>query len=331
MTSAHETGVPSSPEQAALESSPWLAWISSPDGGTATAQNVLEWLERLEAELPEHAAACQDDELRLAALWQHMVPKLTDFLPEEVGHVVSAQLEAAARRGAADALVNMVRAERNRLTNSEPANADSEAAVDSHTLRRLLDGIAVDRASTGRAAISEALETLCSIALELELTERRIGSGSAPGELLGDLRDHVTAAAATLRGLPNNVQVRTQADEPLSVAVGRCLNRYSGTLDAGLDWDDRDADVSSESSAALVWVLQELLHHLHGTMAGWVQVNVTTTSGVSMTVATQSRALSSATHEPDWMLRCRLRLQLAGGTIEEVPDEEGSAVEVTLP
>ena len=79
----------------------------------------------------------------------------------------------------------MVRAERNRLTNSEPANADSEAAVDSHTLRRLLDGIAVDRASTGRAAISEALETLCSIALELELTERRIGSGSAPGELLG--------------------------------------------------------------------------------------------------------------------------------------------------
>src|SRR5207237_8078752 len=72
MTSAHETGVPSSPEQAALESSPWLAWISSPDGGTATAQNVLEWLERLEAELPEHAAACQDDELRLAALWQHM-------------------------------------------------------------------------------------------------------------------------------------------------------------------------------------------------------------------------------------------------------------------
>ena len=158
MSSAHEAGVPSSLDAAAPEMAPWLSWISSPDGGTATAQNVLEWLERLEAELPQHAAACQEDELRLAALWQHMVPKLTDFLPEEVGHVVSAQLEAAARRGAADALVNMVRVERNRLTNSEPLTAESEAAVDSLTLRRLLDGIAVDRASTGRAAISEALE-----------------------------------------------------------------------------------------------------------------------------------------------------------------------------
>jgi hypothetical protein len=331
MSSAHQTGGPSSPEAAATEASPWLSWISSPDGGTATAQNVLEWLERLEAELPQHAAACQEDELRLAALWQHMVPKLTDFLPEEVGHVVSAQLEAAARRGAADALVNMVRVERNRLTNSEQLTAESETAVDSHTLRRLLDGIAVDRASTGRAAIAEALETLCSIALELELTERRLGSGSAPSETLADLRDHVTTAATTLRTLPNNVQVRTQADEPLSVAIGRCLSRYSGSLDAGLDWDDRYAEISLESSAALVWVLQELLHHLHGAFAGWVHVTVTTESGVTMTVATQSRTLAVAGHEPDWMLRCRLRLQLAGGTIQEVPDDEGSAVEVTLP
>ena len=331
MSSAHETGVPSTPEAAALETSPWLSWISSPDGGTATAQNVLEWLERLEAELPQHAAACQEDELRLAALWQHMVPKLTDFLPEEVGHVVSAQLEAAARRGAADALVNMVRVERNRLTNSEQLSSDSDGGVDSHTLRRLLDGIAVDRASTGRAATSEALETLCSIALELELTERRLGSGSAPSETLADLRDHVTAAAKTLRSLPNNVQVRAQADEPLSVAVGRCISRYAGTLDAGLEWDDPDAEVSPESAAALVWVLQELLHHLHGTTSGWAQVTVSTGAEVTMHLATQSRSLATDGHEPDWLLRCRLRLQLANGTIREVPDDEGSAVEVTLP
>ena len=67
------------------------------------------------------------------------------------------------------------------------------------------------------------------------------------------------------------------------------------------------------------------------TLAGWVQVTVTTDSGVTMTVATQSRALATGGHEPDWMLRCRLRLQLADGTIQEVPDEEGSAVEVSLP
>jgi hypothetical protein len=331
VTKAQETSAPSLPEAAANESSPWVTWIAAPDGGPASAQGVLEWLERLHAELPQHAAACQDDELRLAALWRHMVPKLTEFLPDEVGHVVSAQLEAAARRGAADALVEMVRVERDRLTLADHAGPESAPAVDSETLRRLLDGIATDRASTGRAAIAEALETLCSIALELELTERRLGSGSAPSETLADLRDHVTLAAATLRSLPNNVQVRTQADEQLSVAVHRCLSRYSGTLDAELDWQDEGAQVSAESAAALLWALQEVLHHLHGGMAGWVRVTVSTAPGVTMTLTTPSTSIASSGREPDWMLRCRLRLQLAGGHIRDIPVDEGSSVEVTLP
>jgi hypothetical protein len=331
VTNPRETSATNLPEAAANESSPWLSWIASPEGGALSTQSVLDWLERLHAELPQHAAACQDDELRLAALWRHMVPKLTEFLPDEVGHVVSAQLEAAARRGAADALVEMVRVERNRLAAADHAVAEPEQAVDSDTLRRLLDGIATDRASTGRAAIAEALETLCSIALELELTERRIGSGSAPSETLADLRDHVTRAAATLRSLPHNVQVRTQADEQLSVAVRRCLSRYAGTLDAGLEWEDSDAPVGAESTAALLWTLQELLHHLHGAMGGWVQVTVTTTAGVTMTLTTPSTSFAMSGREPDWMLRCRLRLQLADGHIREVAVAEGSSVEVTLP
>jgi hypothetical protein len=331
VTKAQETGVPSLPEAVAGESSPWVSWITSPEGGAVSTQSVLDWLERLDAELPQHAAACQDDELRLAALWRHMVPKLTEFLPDEVGHVVSAQLEAAARRGAADALVEMVRVERHRLAAADHALAEPEAAVDSETLRRLLDGIATDRASTGRAAIAEALETLCSIALELELTERRLGSGSPPSETLADLRDHVTKAAATLRGLPNNVQVRTQSDEQLSVAVRRCLSRYSGALEAALEWEDSEAPVGAESAAALLWVLQELLHHLHGGMAGWVQVTVTSAPELTMALATPSTSLATSGREPDWMLRCRLRLQLAGGEIREVPADNGSRVLVTLP
>jgi len=319
-------------ESTAPEAAPWLAWIAAEVPEPAGTESVVEWLQRLQDALPEHAAACREDEQRLAMLWQHMVPKLTDFLPEEVGHVVASQLEAAARRGAADALVEMVRVERDRLADAEHPMSDQDpAAVDAATLRRLLDGIATDRASTGRAAIAEALETLCSIALELELTERRLGAGSAPSDTLADLRDHVVSAASTLRSLPNHVQVRAQSDEDLTIAVQRCLNRYTGSLETELEWDGLGNGVSPESASAAIWVLQELLHHLHGTMAGRVHIVVTTTSGLLLQLTTPSNAFAIRDHEPDWLLRCRLRLQLAGGAVTEGPTEAGSAVAVQLP
>jgi hypothetical protein len=317
------------------EAAPWLSWIGASDGDPDSLSTVLVWLERLEGELPEHADACRDEEVRLGALWRHMVPKLAQFLPEEISHVVSAQLDAAARRGAANALVDLVRAERRRLASANTLTPGVEenaaSGVDAGTLRRLLEGIATDRASTGRAAVAEALETLCSIALELELTERRLGAGSsAIGETLTSLRDHVTEAAHTLRALPNNVQVRPQTDEQLEVAVRRCLGRYTGTLEARLDWSGGEPE-NRESASALLWVLQELLHHLHGSVAGWVTVTVEVQPSIQMTLTTPTASFHAGDVEPDWLLRGRLRLQLAGGWIRELPQENGSAVEVWLP
>jgi hypothetical protein len=319
-------------EQAASDATPWRSWIAGDDAVLPVLPTVQEWLERLEEQLAGHAAASHDDEARLAALWSHMVPKLSHFLPDEISHVVAAQLHAAARRGAADALAELVSAERRRLGEIAVAPATgADDGVDAATLRGLLDGIAADRATTARVVIAEALETLCSIALDLELTERRLSSGTAKlGETLSDLRNHITTAAATLRALPNNVEVRPAADEQLAGAVRRCLDRYSGALTAALSWSGAGRE-NPESSAALLWVLQELLHRLHGTLAGYVEVSVDVDPGVTMRVFTPSGAFQLHGAEPDWLLRCRLRLKLAGGSIHQVAADGGSCLEVWLP
>jgi hypothetical protein len=319
-------------DQAAADNAPWRSWIAGDDTDLPVLPSVQEWLERLEEQLAAHAVASHDDEARLAALWSHMVPKLGNFLPEEVSHVVTAQINAAARRGAADALAELVSAERRRLGDIAVAPASPpEGGVDAATLRGLLDGVATDRATTGRVVIAEALETLCSIALDLELTERRLSSGSAKiGETLADLRDHITTAAATLRALPNNVAVRPEADEQLAAAVGRCLDRYAGALTAKLSWSGAGRE-NPESSAALLWVLQELLHRLHGTLAGCVEVSVDVGPNMTMRVFTPSSAFQVQGAEPDWLLRCHLRLKLAGGSVHEVAADGGSCLEVWLP
>jgi hypothetical protein len=319
-------------EPAASDATPWRSWIAGDGGDWAEVPTVQEWLQRLEEQLAAHAAASHDDEARLAGLWSHMVPKLSHFLPDEITHVVTAQLNAAARRGAADALAELVSAERRRLGDIAlaPASTPADDGVDAATLRGLLEGIATDRATTGRLVIAEALETLCSIALDLELTERRLSTGAAKvGETLADLRDHITTAAATLRALPDNVTVRSVAGEQLAGAVRRCLDRYSGTIRAELSWSGAGRE-NPESSGALLWVLQELLHHLHGTLAGYVEVSVHVDSNVTMRVFTPSSALVQG-GEPDWLLRCHLRLKLAGGSIHEVAADGGSCLEVWLP
>jgi hypothetical protein len=319
-------------EQTTSDAAPWRSWIAGDDRDLPVLPTVQEWLERLEEQLSAHAAASHEDEARLAALWSHMVPKLGNFLPDEISHVVTAQLNAAAKRGAADALAELVSAERRRLGDIAVAPVSSVGdGVDAATLRGLLEGIATDRATTGRVVIAEALETLCSIALDLELTERRLNSGAAKiGETLADLRDHITTAAATLRALPNNVAVRPEADEQLAGAVGRCLDRYSGALTAKLSWSGAGRE-NPEASAALLWVLQELLHRLHGTLAGCVEVSVDVGPNMTMRVFTPSGAFQVQGGEPDWLLRCRLRLKLAGGSIHEVAADGGSCLEVWLP
>jgi hypothetical protein len=304
----------------------WSGWLQPPDA------DLQAWLARLDAQLEQRCAALAEDEAQANALWSHMSSGLHRFRPEEVSNVVSRQLEAARARSASEALHALVRLERAHYARSAEQHDGDAPAADSATVRRLLDSLAADRTVTGRALTSEVLETLCSIALDLELTERRVGHDPASiAEALADLRGHITTAAHMVRALPDNVTVRAEQGEALSLAVRRCLLRYSGSLEGELTWAGAEV-ATPESSSALLWVLQEILHHLHFAVAGWAKVTVRVDAdGITMRVETPSLALAPAVPEPDWLLRSRLRLAQALGRISAQPARGSSYVDVTLP
>ncbi len=287
------------------------------------------WLDELESQLAERATLLAEEEAQATAVWCHMLKALQRFRAEEVDDVVNTQLDAARKRGALEALQAIVSVEREQLAH-RPAAAASMA--DGATIRRLLESLTRDRALTGRALTGEVLETLCSIALDLELTERRVGHDPASiAHALTDLRGHITTAAHMVRALPDHVQVRAESGEELAFAVRRCLTRYAGTLEVELTWSGGEA-VTPESESALLWVLQEILQHLHQALAGWAKVSVRVDGhGIAMRVETPTLALAATTAEPDWLLRSRLRLELAGGSVASTTSGKSSYADVTLP
>ena len=309
----------------ASASAPWSEWLDRPNGSLGA------WLDQLDTQLAARAATLADDEAQAKALWCHMAKGLHRFRPEEIEDVMTAQLDAARSSSALAALRSLVEIERAHLEEAGDAVTPSTVA-DAAMMRRLLESLAYDRTITGRALTGEVLETLCSIALDLELTERRVGHDPASiAQALADLRSHITTAAHMVRALPDNVQVRAEAGEELTFAVRRCLVRYSGSLEVELTWSGGEA-ASSESAAALLWVLQEILHHLHHAVAGWAKVTVRVDAeGIAMRAETPSMALAVSSTEPDWLLRSKLRLELAGGAIFTAASGASSYVDVRLP
>jgi len=309
---------------------PWHEWLEAPDEGAPAGFAPLAWLDRLEIELPLHAAACRDDETRLVAQWQHMLPTLDEFFPREIERVVASLLAVAARRGAADALVDMVRAERLRLTAQHEAVPAPPPAED-EALRRLLHGVHDDRVATSRSVTGDMLEALCSIALDLEATEKRAGTdGGDVKHSLEELHAHVTHAAESLRVLPNNVEVRVAADDSVPVLATRCTARYAARLDVQLQWSGGEP-FTGESSEALLFVLEEALSHLRNVTAGSASIDVSVDSDMTMTISTPSPAFEITDDEPLWLLRSRLRVQLARGRIAQMSGDDGSSVVVRLP
>jgi hypothetical protein len=305
-------------------STPWSEWLERPDS------DIAAWLHRLDAELGERAKALSEEEAQASALWCHMAKGLHRFRPEEVENVVNAQLDATRKTSALEALRALVQLERDHL--AHPSSVSEHELVDSATVRRLLESLSADRAITGRALTGEVLETLCSIALDLELTERRVGHDPVSiAQALTDLRGHITTAARTVRALPDHVQVRAEEGEELAFAVRRCLLRYAGTLEVELTWSGGEAG-TPESASALLWVLQEVLHHLHQAVAGWAKVSVRADAqGIAMRVETPSLALAASAPEPDWLLRSTLRLELARGDIAVATSGTSSYVDVSIP
>ena len=73
------------------------------------------------------------------------------------------------------------------------------------------------------------------------------------------------------------------------------------------------------------------MHDLHTVHAGSVLFDVSVDADVVLTVTTPSAAFDLDDVEPQWLLRCQLRLQLAGGDITVRTGGEGTGIEAALP
>ncbi|MBV8300809.1 MAG: hypothetical protein JOY68_02680 [Candidatus Dormibacteraeota bacterium] len=203
--------------------------------------------------------------------------------------------------------------------------------IDERTLRRLLDGYPEERSATGRAFCGDVLETLCAIVLELEVTERGVGAKSVKiSRALAELRAHVCSAAETLRMLSETDTLAAENRESIRAFVTRVVARHGAAFDTHLAWIGGDPE-RTESGRALVWVVDELLHHLRSRLAGSASLDVDTSDGVEARLSTPSGALAVHSGEPEWLLRCRLRLALAAGSIQVQQLAEGTCVEILLP
>ena len=278
------------------------------------------WLGEAEFRLSE----CHQQEQRLDALWRQLLDGAQQLRPNELERIVDERVRAAARTAAAAAAVELATA------TSPPATAP--AGIDDAVLRQLLDGIAADRSASARSLVRDVLEMLCSMTLDLEVTERLIGNSfNGTGRALADLRGHIVQAATRLRAMPQPVTPQHTTGEQLAIIVRRSLNAYGGSLDIALEWHGGEPE-RDESAAALLWVLQEVVHHLHGVVAGRCSVDVRVeATGTTVTVRTPAAALASGAVEPDWLLRSRLRLQLAGGAIQALSAGGGTSVSFCVP
>lgn len=329
MTLTHDTRH-SGGDPAGADVSPWDEWLAESSASAVADPSSQTWLDRLAAELPVHAIACRDDEAQLAAVFQNMLPALSAFRPSEVDDVVAQRIAAAARRGAAEALLELVRVERARVNAEQEAELETEFSG-ARALRRLLDGIHLERGALTRKASAELLEMLCALALDLEITEHRAAEAAPEAHTaLVEMRRHITETAESIRSLPSNVDVPDETDGTLPGAVNQSLARYRRSLDVALTWRGEDI-MSLESANALLWVVDELLNQLRHAKAVSAEFDVTVDHTVTLLVTTPSQAFSVDDIEPQWLLRTQLRLQLAGGDLSVRTDGEGTGVEAVLP
>lgn len=206
----------------------------------------------------------------------------------------------------------------------------AEQLVDAATLRSLLEGMSHDRTAIGEGLTRDVLETLCGIALDLELTERIIAANpdQASGAL-ESLRLHITDAAKKLRALPGSLQFEADPGGVATMQVHRCLGRYADTMPVELRWQAPDR-LSERGLTALLWLVQELLFQLHTSTAGSAQLSVVAEAG-RLRGEMQCNAAVLGDGRSAWAQRCTVRLALDGGSMQQGRNDDGSWLRFELP
>lgn len=331
------SGEPLLPEEA------WPAAIGDPPSpDTGSLAPYIAWLERARQVLGARAARNRDELQRLSSQWLHISGNLVRFRSEEVASVVESQSRVRERLAADETcshLLLLVRAylraleevaaaeaggaellgvpDDRRDPGGRPATEPAAAPpADVELVRRLLDDAAADRADDARRRLGVVLEALSAIALDMEVVQREADRDpSSAAAALRGLQDRLGGAVDDLRGEPGLVRVEPRPGEPFHATLRRCLEDYQPRLAGDVAWSGGDP-ASAEVRAAVLWIAQEFLAACAGAGAGRANLALTTTAeGSVLRLTADLRSAPPEAAEPGWVLRCRARAAVAGGSL----------------
>jgi signal transduction histidine kinase len=341
-------------EQAPLPEEAWPAAIGEPPppDGTSLAP-LLAWLERARAVLGARAGRNRDELQRLRSQWVHISRNLTRFRADEVAHVVEAQSLVRERIAADETCVHALTLTATFLRAWEalavaetelrgvPAEPPPAPPADVELVRRLLDDSAADRAAAAARVLDAVLEALAGMGLDMEVVQRQAErEPEAAGELVRQLGERLAGVAEDLRGMSAAVSpVVGEPGEPLHATLRRCAEAHQGRLSVEVAWSGPEP-VAAPVREAMPAVVQEFLAACVargvprvGIAMAWsgadCVLRLTALAG-GLEQPGDAVGDAGAAAEPGWVLRCRARSAVAGGTLI-VPAGTWSDVEVRFP
>lgn len=336
-----ESGEPALPEEA------WPAAIGEPPTPEGTTlQPYVAWIERARSVLLARASRNRDELQRLSSQWVHISRNASRFAADDVAGVAEALARVRERIAGDETCAHvLLRVRAWLLAWEEVAGAGAEVVgvadrwgegppappADVELVRRLLDEGAADRVDDARRLLDSVLETLSSVSLDLEVVQRHAERSpeQAAGELRG-LQDRLAGAADDLRALPGTERVAQADGEPLHAALRRCVDRYGPRLAGDVVWSGGEpADPSAR--AAVLWIVQEFLAACGAAGATRAAVALATSPEAAVLRLTTDAGFGNAGAEPAWVLRCRARAAVAGGSLSGDSEGGWTVVEVRFP
>ena len=319
------------PEEAWPEAIPPL-----PDPELPSVEPLLRWLDTARAVLSARASRNRDELQRYSSQWLHVNRDLARFRAEEVAAVVESQARLRERIAADETVSHLLRRLRDHLGERAAAGpaddvrgapgadaAGHAARADVELVRRLLDDAALDRARSAQSVVGTALEALSGIALDMEVVQRQAErEPEGTPQAVHALQDRVSGVVEDLRALPGTELVTPRTGEPLHATLRRCLDSYQHRLAGDLAWSGGDP-ADPAVAAAVLWIVQDFLAGV--TSAGGQAARIGMTVEPDGLVLVLTAEVAAPALEAGWVLRCRARAAVAGGTLVAQSGEDGRA------
>jgi hypothetical protein len=346
-----ETAEPPLPEEA------WPEAIPEPPGVEESLGALVAWLNAARAVLAARASRNRDEVQRLSTQWLLAGRNLSRLRSDEVEVLVEALARVRERVAADEVLTHLLRSLAGHLAEWEAIHPAPEAATvptvskapdtvtvaaapedpapsaDVDLVRRLLEESTRDRARAARALMESVLEVVCGMALDMEVVQRQVvHHPETAGETLGGLQRRLLDLVDDLRSLPQPEVVTPEPGEPLQATLRRCVDAQQGPMSVDLAWSAAEP-AGDEVAAAAAWIVQEFLGSAASGGAGAAGVVLGGgTSGVVLGLTAEAAmGEPEGGVEPGWLLRCRARAAVAGGTVSVAASPQRCALEVRFP